>query len=165
MDSTNYALFRTKFQIKSGNSCLNNKTLLPESCSGVNIGLSPVISKFEKVTFGDNTYAIVDDKFQTCISKNEKEMVNFNNFSCKIFNQKELLPMKQLYNKSFFTGIITDSMLNFSSNPEFSTYTPDPNFDPKSESNSKYVYTLPTIPPGYTLPNGTSLNMYDKLKK
>ena len=184
MDSTNYTSFKIGFKLKnpSTGDCLSYKMqppsdsrfikLTPAPCSGIPSDpkrslQKPLVSMFEKVTFGDNSYALLDDKYQYCVTDNG--MVDFKQGGCKIYSYKEkpnvmgYLPNETTYNSTIYNGVISNTMLEGSrpENPKTQTleysnkYIPD-----QVTSNDSVFASIPTLAAGYKLPAIGGINVY-----
>ena len=136
MDSTNYVNFRINFQLNYKDKCLNRISLQPENC------IVPKQSRFEKVTFGDNTYALVEDTYQNCFTDNGT-MGNFKNGGCKVFSFKDKInnAINPSFNSTLYIGHVNDEDPN--------KYIPDK----KPTDISNRVFTsIPTLPANYKKP-------------
>jgi hypothetical protein len=153
MDSTNYTNFQIGFQLGKNDMCLNKKTLKPEKCKNSYIFTD---SDFERVTFGDNTYALVDSTYTNCLT-NDNTMRDFNYGNCKVFQNKQdqiningYKIRRPTYNSTYITNIGLDKGLEYTN-----AYIPDKIIAyPKQE----IFAPIPTLPVGFNLPfNGNTL--------
>ncbi len=178
MDSTNYTSFKIGFKLKnpSTGDCLSYKMqppsdsrfikLTPAPCSGIPSDpkrslQKPLVSMFEKVTFGDNSYALVDDKYQYCVTDNG--MVDFKQGGCKIYSYKEkpnvmgYLPNETTYYSKIYNGVISNIIPE---NPKTQTLDYTNKYIPDLVKSDSVFASVPTLAAGYKLPAIGGINVY-----